>query len=298
MEEFYLDANENAKLCVRLYRAENPKAVVQVLHGMCEHQGRYEYFANILVKHGFIVVTSDMRGHGRSIKDSSELGYFGKNGEKNLIDDQVIINTFIKNNFPELKVYMFAHSMGTLIARNFLKEHDNLIDKLVLSGAPYFSNLANFGKIITGIVKNVSGRKNRSKLLKNILFSAIPKSQRIDNSWISYDLENIQNYNNDNMCGFMFTNEGYDTLAKLDADLVKYKEYKVKNKDLPILFLSGEEDIIVGGAKNLSESVKTLLKVGYKNVSSKVYSNMKHEIINEANKDIVISDILNAFNFS
>lgn len=298
MKEIYINSNENVNLCVRIYDAYKPKAVVQIVHGMCEHQGRYEYLASELVAHGFCVVTSDLRGHGKSVTDSTELGYFGKDGVKNLIDDQVIINQFIRKTFPDLKIYMFAHSMGTLIARNFLKEQDELISKLIMSGAPYYTPFANLGKSLVDIVSLFSGDKSRSKFLKNVLMSAVPKGQRIDNSWISYDLDNIQNYNNDNMCGFMFTNAGYRTLADLDSSLHKYKEYKVKNKNLPIFFLAGNSDVVVGGAKHLADSVRTLIKIGYTNVKSKIYEKMKHEIINETNKDIVMSDILNMLKYN
>ena len=100
---------------VRVYKHDSPKAIVQIAHGMEEHQGRYKTFAEFLNLHGFTVVTADMRGHGANTP-TDELGWFAdRDGWKLLVDDQVKVTEFIKKQYPELPVYLIAHSMGSII---------------------------------------------------------------------------------------------------------------------------------------------------------------------------------------
>lgn len=136
-KEFILKSFDGFGLSVKIFETQTPNAAIQVVHGMSEHQARYEYFAEKLTKNGYAVITSDLRGHGGSIGEDGLRGHFGnKDGADTLIRDQAVINTFIKEKFPQLPVFMFAHSMGSLIARNYIQNYDSTIQKLILSGAP------------------------------------------------------------------------------------------------------------------------------------------------------------------
>ena len=75
MIEYFLKAQDGYELCLNIYDVKNPKAVVQIAHGMEEHQGRYKDFAEMLNKNGYAVVSADMRGHGKYAKT---LGFFKK----------------------------------------------------------------------------------------------------------------------------------------------------------------------------------------------------------------------------
>ena len=46
-----------------------PRAVVQIVHGVAEHMGRYDAFARFLAGHGFAVCGEDHRGHGKTVTD-------------------------------------------------------------------------------------------------------------------------------------------------------------------------------------------------------------------------------------
>ena len=100
MKKEFIKTRDEYNLDVHIFEVENPRAVIQVIHGMEEHQERYEDIIKVLNKKGFLVVSSDMRGHGKSCK---ELGFFKeKDGYVELIEDQKIITKFIKEHFKNI----------------------------------------------------------------------------------------------------------------------------------------------------------------------------------------------------
>src|SRR4051794_38734743 len=73
-----------------------PKAVVQITHGMAEHAGRYDRLAQALVDAGYAVYAHDHRGHGKSVRDASELGFFARDeGWRVLVDDLYAVNRYV-----------------------------------------------------------------------------------------------------------------------------------------------------------------------------------------------------------
>lgn len=97
------------------------KGVVQITHGMAEHSNRYGRFAVELCKNGYAVFICDLLGHGNSVSDDSELGYFGENGVESLVDDMKQLNDIARREYPGLPVYLFGHSMGSFLSRAYCK---------------------------------------------------------------------------------------------------------------------------------------------------------------------------------
>ena len=60
MEQVFINARDGYKLDIHIFKVENEKAVIQVIHGMEEHQERYEKFIQFLNAKGFSVVSSDI----------------------------------------------------------------------------------------------------------------------------------------------------------------------------------------------------------------------------------------------
>lgn len=290
-KEFILKSFDGFGLSVKIFETQTPNAAIQVVHGMSEHQERYEYFAEKLTKNGYAVITSDLRGHGGSIGEEGLRGHFGnKDGADTLIRDQAVINTFIKEKFPQLPVFMFAHSMGSLIARNYIQNYDSTIQKLILSGAPCYRHGCGFACVLCKTIILFSGETGCNRLIKS--FAPGGRKGELPNEWLSYNKQNVEAYNEDAMCGFPFTNAGYLTLYELDRRLHQYENYKLGNPALDILFLAGGDDPVTGGEKGLKDSSRSLRKAGYKNIAVRTYSRMRHEILNEEQRDTVIGDAI------
>lgn len=293
MKEFFLKAKDGYTLELHKYEVENPKAIVQVIHGMEEHQGRYERFASTLNQKGYTVITSDMRGHGNSAPD---LGYFkNKDGWKYLIEDQNEITAHIKSSYPEKPIYLFAHSMGTIIARNVLQKNSSIYSKAVFSGYPNFKVGTSIGIFLANIIIELKGEKYRSKLLKCVstgAFNKKIKNPKSNHDWVCYDEKTQKEYKEDALCGFGFTSEAYRDLFYLVKRMHEIKLYEDINSDLKILLLSGEDDPCTGYEHGRKDSIKILRKAGFKNIESIEYPNMRHEILNEERNDLVYRDIL------
>ena len=141
-KEFTLDSDfDNLSLSLLLSQPENMdiKAIIQISHGMAEHKERYIEMMRYLSGQGFVCVINDHRGHGKSIKVKEDLGYWYSGGYVAIVEDLLKVTKHIKSMFPEKKVFLVGHSMGSLIARSFIKRYDSEIDGLVVSGRPSYN---------------------------------------------------------------------------------------------------------------------------------------------------------------
>lgn len=105
-----------------------PRAVFQVAHGMCEHKERYLPFLQEMADHGYACVIHDHRGHGGSVRQTEDLGYFYPDGGPALVSDLYQVTRWIREQYPELPLYLFGHSMGSLAVRCYLKRYPDVPD--------------------------------------------------------------------------------------------------------------------------------------------------------------------------
>lgn len=247
MDKVILKSKDEYELDVHVFKVENEKAVIQVIHGMEEHQVRYEKFIKFLNENGYSVVSSDMRGHGVNAKD---LGFFKeKDGYKYLLEDQKTITNYIKENFKNVPIYIFAHSMGTIITRVLLQENSQNYKKVALSGYPNYQAGAPFGIAIANIVKAIYGPKYKSKFISSLsvgAFNKTIKNAKTKSDWISHNEENVKAFVQDPYCGFGFTCSAYCDLFHLVTLMHKSKLYKDVNKSMKILMLRGLDDACTG----------------------------------------------------
>ncbi|WP_299032815.1 alpha/beta fold hydrolase [uncultured Anaerococcus sp.] len=285
-EEVYLTNTDGFGSFVRILSCENPKAIVQLVHGVAEHSGNYMDFARFLNKNGYIVVIGDHRGHGKSISKAYPNGYMKRSEE--LVDDEVMIAKYMQESYPDLKYYLLGHSMGSMIARLFLRDHDDLLDKLILTGTVPVNKAAGLGIFFYKIVCFYFGDMGESRLI-----DAIVGAKGLD--FISYDKENIRIKANDPLRIFKFKLGYSKTLIEINKLLGQKSKYKCKNPNLDIYNIVGQDDIITKGDEGVKSSLDFLRDLGYKDIKTKTYKDMKHEILNETNREGVYKEILSFF---
>lgn len=297
MKEEIVLSTDGYELSIRIYNVSNPKAIIQIAHGMEENQKRYEEFSKFLQSNGFCVISADMRGHGNNCQ---ELGFFKeKNGYKYLIDDQLAIRNYIATNYKDVPCYLFAHSMGTIISRVFLQAHSAKYDKVVLCGYPCYNKAAPIGVLLSNIIILFKGPKFKSKLLQSLSTGSFNKkinSPKTPFDWISYNEDNVNAFKNDDLCGFGFTSSAYKDLLKLLILMNKPKKYQSINSNLKFLLIRGLDDPCIGNDKGASNSYNTLLKAGFRDIKRIDYPLMRHEILNEKKHILVFYDVLSFFN--
>ena len=292
-EEIIIPSRDLYSLSVRVYDVPNPKAVVKCVHGMEEHQGRYQGFAEFLNKHGYAVVTADLRGHGKNAPKLSHIA--NKNGHKLLIEDEKVIKDYIKQRYPNVPLILFGHSMGTIISRTLLQTDSKDFVKVVLSGYPDPKPVGTIGGLMSGTIGLFKGRAGYSKMLTNMVlgpFSKALKDPKSPLDWLSYNEDNVAAYAADPLCGEEFTIGSYNALFHLVGAINSAGKYKDVNAECPILLISGEDDPCTSGEKGRKVSLDRLQKAGFKNIEVETIKGMRHEILNEKDKDKVQERIL------
>lgn len=282
-------------LCVKPDAPVVVRGVIQILHGMCEYKERYLDFIKFMNENGYICVINDMCGHGENVSFFKELGYFGSDGAEKLIDSTHAVTVYIKNNFPDLPLILLGHSMGSFIAKAMLKRYDDDYDKVMLLGSPSNRIGKRFGMFLADILSLIGDEKKTSKLMDMVIMGPYwwpYRSEKSPNAWICSD-ENVVNGYSENMySNFTFTINGYYTLLEIMCEAYSKKNWKLKNKRMPIIFMAGEGDPCIYDEKHFKKSAEHLRDLGYFHVETKLYENMRHEILNEKNKMMVYKDIV------
>jgi alpha-beta hydrolase superfamily lysophospholipase len=275
--------------------AATPKAVVQMVHGMCEHKERYEPLMEYLAANGYACVMHDHRGHGASVKSPDDLGYMDKGGWKALVEDIRVVNDWIRQRFPSERIILFGHSMGSMAVRSFAKRYDDRIDALIVCGCPVDNPAKGAGKALAWIFGTTRGWHYRPHLLQKMSFGAYNKpfsGEHTRSAWVCSDPEALAAYNADPLCQYVFTANGFYNLMGLMQDCYGPKGWVLRHPAIPVRFISGEKDPCRGTDKQFHAAVDLMRKVGYSTVSFKVYPGMRHEIHNETGRDQVWRDLL------
>ena len=289
MEKVQIRMDDDFVISAAVYRVEEPKALVQIIHGAVEYKGRYDEFAGYLQKNGYAVIVADNRGHGESVDEKYPFGYM--KDVYRIVNDQINVSAWLKEQYPGKPLYLLGHSLGSIFARLYLQEHDADIAKMVLSGTVPYIAASGMGALFGRLIVKLDGEMGHNKLLLKL--SGIAGE---DDSWVVSNKESLEAYRNDPYCGFEYPNISTLTVIQADYELHRFNAFKVQNPNLPILCVSGSKDPITGGAKGLEKTAKDFIKLGYKGMINKVYEGMCHEVLNEVEREKVYTDILKFFN--
>lgn len=273
------------------------KGIIQISHGMCEGIWRYKDFASYLCSLGYIVCGHDHAGHGNSVKNNDELGYFAhKNGYKCLIKDVHTASMIIKKDFPNIPICLLCHSMGSFIARACLAEYHSIWDASVIIGTSGGSPMIKLGIMTASLTAKIKGERYRSPLLQKLSFGNYNKDfepHKSEFDWLSSDEEVVKAYEAEPKCSFVFTASAFKDLFKLLNLVSKSSWADSIEKDMPILLTAGDKDPVGNNGKGVEKVFKRLKKAGVEDVSIRLYENGRHEILNEVNKQEVYLDISN-----
>ena len=268
---------------------QNPKAVVKIAHGMAEHSARYDDFAQYLNKQGYVVVMNDHRGHGFTA-DEDSLGYDEGDIFFNNVLDQVALIDYCKQKY-NLPVVMMGHSSGSFVTQAVM-EKNPAATGYVLSGSDYMKGLAYTaaGVIANNMCKRKGGRYP-AEMLAKLSFGGYEKKIPGKNNWLSRDEEQVKKYNEDPMCGFVCSANFYRTFMAGAKTLYKKENYSGIDVEKPILIVSGANDPVGEYSKGVKKLDAFYKKIGVKDVTTILYPEARHEILNETNKDEVYQDI-------
>lgn len=299
-DTFHHEADDGARLHVYRWLPDantTPKGLVHIAHGMAEHAGRYARAAEALTAAGYVVYANDHRGHGKTAKTASDLGYFAEGaGWERVVRDLDELITREAESHPGLGVVLFGHSMGSFMTQQFLIEHGSTLHGAVLSGSGGKPGaLAAAGKLLARIERLRLGERGKSKLLDRMSFEQFnrafrPNRTRFD--WLSRDEAEVDRYAADPLCGFVCTATLWGQLLQALDDLARPSEQARICKDLPIYVFSGSDDPVGENTKSVQRLLEAYERAGLRRVTHRFYAGGRHEMLNETNRDEVLADLV------
>lgn len=293
--EFESSNNRN-KIVMKNYNLlkKDLKAIVIIIHGMTESKEIYSEFAEYLATKEYGVITYDHIGHGESINNVDERGFFAnEEGYIYLIKDlQYVIKEARKFGLP---VFLFGHSMGSLIAREYVSNiEEREIDGLILSGTigPQWAIDAAI-QFAEYMVENKGPRYRSRKLMEIVTNISNWKFENVKYKleWTTRDIEYIKKVKNDKSLNFVFTAAGFRdifTLVKLTGQKENIEKIP---RDLPILMLTGGDDILGEYGEGVKKIKELYEKTGIKDVTLKIYDKSRHSLLQDLDRKQISKDI-------
>lgn len=301
MERFSIpSADGKSTLAAYAVIPASPRAMLQISHGMCEYFLRYEGFAEYLSEQGILVFGHDHLGHGHTAKAPEELGFTAEGGGAEILCADVRrVAEHMHTRYPDLPLLLFGHSMGSFIARAVLEEDASLYRAAIICGTGGPDTPAGAGKLLASLLIALRGERYRSTFLKGVAFSGYNKKfeKNCDpNAWLTRDEEIVERYNADPFCTYVFTLRGYHDLFSLVERVSRRAWAEEMPKELPLLLMSGEMDPVGSWGKGVRLVDTALREAGVKDVTLRLYPEMRHEILNEIGKETVWRETLEWIN--
>ena len=257
------------------------KAVLQITHGMTEHMGRYEAFAEYLLPMGIAVAGFDLRGHGKNPGDP-EVASFDKGGWAASIEDMRLFYELLEQRLTGVLHYMLGFSLGSFLLREYLTKYP---DEGEIAGAIIMGTGHQPGwllSIMMGIVKGQikkAGFDKTTDLVRQLSFGTYNqkfKPNRTTADWLCADESELEKYLADPLVR-------KDISAGLFWELLgsmKRTEHTCAYGGLPILLISGQDDPVGDGGKGVRTIYRRMV-AGHENVTLKLFPGARHDLLHE-----------------
>jgi len=295
--DFSFQTIDGGKLHVIGWAIDNPKAIVQVLHGMAEHGSRYARLAQALAAAGYTTYAHDHRGHGRSIPKGGSPGHVADDDSWNrMVEDAHGVNREIAKRHPGLPIIVLGHSMGSFILQQLLFEHPNDMVAAALSasnGRP--PAIATIGKVLARIERARVGKRNPSPVLQRLTFGEYNKRfspARTEFDWLSRDPQEVDKYVADPLLGFAVSTQTWlDLMSALD-DIANPNNIAKIPKSMPLYLFAGDQDPVGDFGKGMKRLYDAYKRAAIFDVRLKLYPGARHETLNETNREEVTDDFI------
>jgi alpha-beta hydrolase superfamily lysophospholipase len=272
----YTSADGTPIAAYRWDPAGQPRAAVQVTHGMGEHARRYEHVARALNEAGFVVYAQDHRGHGASIGDG-EAGDLGQGSWPGLVDDIGLLSARIRAEHPGRPLILLGHSMGSFAVQQYLFDHSADADGVVLTG--------------TAAMDLLEPALDLDQPIDLSAFNAPFQPARTDYDWLTRDEAIVDAYVADPRCGFGIDTSSARAMfagARRGADPAQVAAIR---PSLPVYIAVGEADPVNAGLALLTPLTERYQAAGLTDVTVRTYPAARHEILNETNRAEVIAEL-------
>jgi alpha-beta hydrolase superfamily lysophospholipase len=273
-----------------------PKALLQIVHGMAEHAARYDHVVRAFTAQGFLVHAHDHRGHGHSVPAGEAPGHIGdRGGWAKLVSDVHERAEALREEHPTLPRALFAHSMGGYVAQTLLGQNPDDADAWAISGnggKPPF--IAAIGRLIARAERLRLGPRGVSAIIRKLTFEDFnePFEGRTDFDWLSRDTEQVDRYAADPLCGYDVSIETWIQLLDAIPRLTASAHLAAIPREKPIYVVAGSDDTSIGRAQGARNLVEAYRRDGLEDVTLQLWPGGRHEVVNETNRDEVIAELV------
>ena len=205
---FNSSTGENKLYACKCLPDSEPRAIIQIAHGVAEYIDRYRPFMQWFAEKGFIVVGNDHLGNGKNIRDDFNKGFFAaENGWDYVVKDMDNLRDIIREEYPNLPYILLGHSMGSFLARTYAIKNPSKYNALILSGTGHMSPaLTNAGLALSAAAVKANGPRKTADFLNKVAFGSY--NNRIENpkspfAWVNSDEDEVNKYASDPLCGFV-----------------------------------------------------------------------------------------------
>ena len=301
MKEYY-NFNSSDKEQTKIHGVKwtpdtEPVAVIQLVHGMIEYIERYDEFAQFLNSKGFVVMGHDHIAHGESVKSHDDWGIMHTDTpSETMVEDMFSNYKIIKEQYPNLPYFILGHSMGSYLLRHMLilkaNEFKGVNGAVIMGTGTTPENLAKMGMTVLNILKTFKGWDGTSKMVVNMMYGDSYKGFSTDGSvpeksWLSTNVESVKKYYSDPKDTFTFSLNGYRLLVNSSGFVSKLENVEKMSKDIPLLFVSGADDPVGDLSVGVQTAYDTYKQAGVKDVTLHLFDGMRHEILNEVERQSV-----------
>lgn len=289
-EEVFVAGDDQHLICTLWDDVKNPIGVVQLIHGMDEHIGRYDRFARFLNRHGYIVFGDDHRAHGRTAGTPDKIGRVGDNHDlfQATMRDELEIMRYLRRRFA-LPLLLFGHSYGSFIAQRLISDTNICTAGVCLSGsAKYPEWMLEIARGLAWAGVKLHGADAPAKFLE--LFSPI-RGKKNGVSRLTRDAAQAAAHDADPMRAEYFSYGFYYSLF----DNLLHLQQKACT-ETPLLIISGGDDLVSFNSKFAKSLYRAYKAQDLRYLTFIVYPGARHELLMETNYEEVQHDILDFFN--
>ncbi len=286
-------------LHVNIYRPDAvPDAVIQVVHGLGEHAGRYREFASQLCDAGYLVVIHDQHGHGKSALYDDRIHLADADGEALLIEGVRVVRERVRSEYPQLSIVAIGHSMGAFVLRALMFEHKDLYDGVVLIGSGYVpKHRLVIAKRLASWIRRMKGPQHQSpfftRFMQDRAVRSMHKAGLIEerHEWITSDTHKQREYLDDPMTKRIPTIATQLALVNLLRRAHDGQGARINRSDHLVALLCGDQDALCDYGDALKRLYRFFQQAGFTNARFRVYPNARHEILNERERESIFRDI-------
>lgn len=265
--------------------ASEIKGIVQLIHGFGEHSRRYVHMISKFLDSGFIVCFNDHVGHGKTALENDSWGDFGDQGYETMVKDEKIFHDKVTEIYKDLPYFIFGHSMGSIIARQYMTRYPEDLTAVCLCGTVSgFNKMDELIKLMEKEVEEGRGQEDGSKFVQDLFatfFAMVDEEISIGNEWICHDKYVQIDHAKDPFNSFTkpIQTRSILYLCKMLDEVIRPEWYEKVPTDLPIYNIAGSEDPAGDFSVGVFDIDKKLKETNHK-VETEIYEGYRHEIHN------------------